>query len=130
VNPAAARAVPASAGEVENLAKNLKDVFFDFDAAVIRADEATITKDDASLLARHPEAGILVEGHCDDRGSEEYNLVLGTSRATAVKEALVRQGVDASRIKTVSYGKEKPFCAQENEECWQQNRRDHLVVQH
>jgi len=61
--------------------------------------------------------------------SEEYNLVLGTSRANAVKEELVRQGVDASRIKTVSYGKEKPFCTLENEECWQQNRRDHLVVQ-
>ncbi len=129
VNPAAAKATPTSPGEVDNFAKSLKDVFFDYDVANIRADETPVTTNDAGLLARHPEVSVLVEGHCDDRGSEEYNLVLGTSRAKAVKEALIKQGVDASRIKTVSYGKEKPFCTQENQECWQQSRRDHLVVQ-
>jgi len=129
VNPAAAQMAQPSPSEVDSLAKNLKDVFFDFNVASIRADEAPVTKNDASLLARHSEVSILVEGHCDERGSEEYNLALGASRANAVKEALIQQGVDASRINTVSYGKEKPFCTQDTEECWQQNRRDHLVVQ-
>ena len=69
-----------------------------------------------------------VEGHCDDRGSEEYNLVLGTSRANAGKEELIKQGVEAGRIKTVSYGKEKPFCTASTEDCYAQNRRGHFVM--
>jgi peptidoglycan-associated lipoprotein len=129
VNPAAAQVASASP-EDDGFASNLKDVFFDFSAANIRPDEVPVTKDDASLLAQHSGVNILIEGHCDERGSEEYNLALGESRANSVKASLIRQGVDASRIKTVSYGKEKPFCTQEKEECWQQNRRDHFVVQH
>jgi peptidoglycan-associated lipoprotein len=70
-----------------------------------------------------------VEGHCDERGSTEYNLALGDQRASAVKSALTAAGVNASRIKTISYGKEKPFCTESNEACWQQNRRGHLVYQ-
>ena len=70
-----------------------------------------------------------VEGHCDERGSTEYNLALGDQRASAVKSALTAAGVSASRIKTISYGKEKPFCTESNEACWQQNRRGHLVYQ-
>jgi peptidoglycan-associated lipoprotein len=130
VNPAAAQVAPASPSDIDSFTRGLKDVFFDFNAANIRPDEAPVTKDDASLLAQHSGVNILIEGHCDERGSEEYNLALGESRANSVKASLIRQGVDASRIKTVSYGKEKPFCTQESEECWQQNRRDHLVVQH
>lgn len=109
---------------------NLRDVFFDYDKSLIRADQAPVAQSDAGYLLQHPEAKVLIEGHCDDRGSEEYNLALGVSRATSIKEALERQGVDASRIKTVSYGKEKPFCSQDNEQCWQENRRDHFVYQH
>ncbi len=108
---------------------SIADVFFDYDKALIRSDAMPVTQNDASYLAQHPEVKVLVEGHCDDRGSTEYNLALGVSRATAVKEALKQQGVDASRIKTVSYGKEKPFCTQDNEQCWQQNRRGHIVSQ-
>ena len=129
VNPRVTATAPPAPSDANSLARNLKDVFFDFDAAAIRSDEVPATQNDARLLAQHPEVSVLVEGHCDDRGSEEYNLALGVSRATSVKEALIRQGVDAARIKTVSYGKEKPFCTQEDEACWQQNRRDHFVVQ-
>ncbi len=107
----------------------IQDVFFDYDKALIRSDAVPVTQNDAAYLVQHPDAKVLVEGHCDDRGSIEYNLALGVSRATAVKEALQRQGVDASRIKTVSFGKEKPFCTQDNEDCWQQNRRGHIVSQ-
>jgi peptidoglycan-associated lipoprotein len=129
VNAAPAKAARALPSDSDSFARNLKDVFFDFDAANIRADEAPVTKNDANLLAQHPGVNVLIEGHCDDRGSEEYNLALGVSRANSVRAALIQQGVDSGRIKTVSYGKEKPFCTQENEPCWQQNRRDHLVVQ-
>jgi peptidoglycan-associated lipoprotein len=70
---------------------------------------------------------ITIEGHCDERGSTEYNLALGDNRAGAVRTALVQGGIAADRIRTISYGKERPFCTQSNEECWQQNRRGHFV---
>jgi peptidoglycan-associated lipoprotein len=128
VNPVQTQTTPV-AKPVETQAWGVKDVFFDFDAATIRPSELAATQDNARAMAQRPEANVLIEGHCDDRGSEEYNLVLGVNRANAVKTALIQQGVDPGRIKTVSMGKEKPFCTQENEECWQQNRRDHFVVQ-
>jgi peptidoglycan-associated lipoprotein len=84
---------------------------------------------DAQFLAQHGGINITIEGHCDERGSTDYNLALGDQRAGAVKSALVSAGVNASRIKTISYGKEKPFCNESNEACWQQNRRGHLVYQ-
>lgn len=128
VNPKVAKATPVVTRD-ENLASIIKDVFFEFDKSTIREADMPVTQNDAHLLAQHPEASVLIEGHCDDRGSEEYNLALGVSRASAMKNALVQQGVDGARIKTVSFGKEKPFCTQEDESCWQQNRRDHVVVQ-
>jgi len=76
-----------------------------------------------------PVSSFLIEGHCDDRGSVEYNLALGTSRAESVKQALVQRGISAERIRTVSFGKEKPFCTQDNEQCWQQNRVGHFVFE-
>ncbi|MES2222260.1 MAG: peptidoglycan-associated lipoprotein Pal [Acidobacteriota bacterium] len=103
--------------------QNVKPVFFDYDAYTIRSDaQATITQD-ASFLQSHPTAKIVIAGYCDDRGSAEYNLALGQNRANAAKTALVQAGVDASRVRTISYGKEKQFCTEENESCWQQNRR-------
>ncbi|MGC1872361.1 MAG: OmpA family protein, partial [Acidobacteriaceae bacterium] len=84
--------------------------------------QSTITQD-ASFLQSHPNAKILIAGYCDDRGSAEYNLALGQNRANAAKTALVQAGVDASRVRTISYGKEKQFCTEQNEACWQQNRR-------
>ncbi|HEY6309003.1 MAG TPA: peptidoglycan-associated lipoprotein Pal [Candidatus Angelobacter sp.] len=125
VNPVTATAPPVTRQEL-----SIKDVFFDYDKALIRDDAQPVTQNDASYLLQHPEVSVTIEGHCDDRGSTEYNLALGASRAASVKDALQRQGVDASRLKTISYGKEKPFCNQDNEECWQENRRDHFVAQH
>jgi peptidoglycan-associated lipoprotein len=125
VNPVTAAAPPVTRQEL-----SIKDVFFDYDKALIRDDAQPVTQNDAGYLLQHPEVSVTIEGHCDDRGSTEYNLALGASRAAAVKDALQRQGVDASRLKTISYGKEKPFCTQDNEQCWQENRRDHFVSQH
>jgi peptidoglycan-associated lipoprotein len=116
---------PASSGALteSEFEQNVKPVFFDYDAYTIRSDaQATITQD-ASFLQSHPTAKILIAGYCDDRGSAEYNLALGQNRANAAKTALVQAGVDASRVRTISYGKEKQFCTEENESCWQQNRR-------
>jgi peptidoglycan-associated lipoprotein len=122
VNP-----VTATVPVVPRQELTIKDVFFDYDKAVLRDDAQPVAQNDASYLLQHPEVSVTIEGHCDDRGSTEYNLALGASRAAAVKDALQHQGVDAGRLKTISYGKEKPFCTQDNEQCWQENRRDHFV---
>ncbi|MBZ5720498.1 MAG: peptidoglycan-associated lipoprotein Pal [Acidobacteriia bacterium] len=120
---------PPSATEEELFAQNVRDVFFDYDKSDIRADQQAALQGDIDFLKQHPNINFTVQGHCDERGSTEYNLALGDSRAGAVKNALVQGGVAASRIKTISYGKEKPFCTESNEECWQQNRRGHFVYQ-
>jgi len=99
----------------------------------LRADAQRAAAANAELLkrifAQDSNFTVVIEGHCDERGSTEYNLALGDRRASAVKDALVAGGVNASRIKTISYGKEKPFCTESNEACWQQNRRGHFVYQ-
>ena len=82
-----------------------------------------------NFLRSIPDIKIMIEGHCDDRGSEEYNLALGDSRANSLKQSLEQQGVSADQLKTISYGKEKPFCTADDEQCWQQNRRDHVVLE-
>jgi peptidoglycan-associated lipoprotein len=123
VSQAAPPAASSGALTESEFEQNVKPVFFDYDAYTIRSDaQATITQD-ASFLQSHPGAKILIAGYCDDRGSAEYNLALGQNRANAAKTALVQAGVDASRVRTISYGKEKQFCTEENESCWQQNRR-------
>jgi len=109
--------------------QNIKDVYFDYDKSDIRADQQSSMQADSQFLAQHTSINITIEGHCDERGSTDYNLALGDQRASAVKNALVAAGVNASRIKTISYGKEKPFCNESNEACWQQNRRGHFVYQ-
>jgi peptidoglycan-associated lipoprotein len=124
-----AKVVAPQPSEEDLFGKNVKDVFFDFDKANIRLDQVPVTDNDANFLARHPDIKVLVEGHCDDRGSEEYNLALGINRANSLKSSLETQGVRADRINTISYGKEKPFCTLDNEQCWQQNRRDHVVFE-
>lgn len=119
----------AGPGDEEMFAQSVKDVFFDYDKYDIRPDAAEQLAANATFLAQHPNMRFLIEGHCDERGSTEYNLGLGDNRANSAKEALVRAGVSADRIKTISYGKEKPFCTESNEQCWQQNRRGHFVFQ-
>jgi len=107
--------------------QNVKDIFFDYDKYDIRADAQPTLQQDAAFLKEHPNMNFTIEGHCDDRGSTEYNLALGDNRANAAKQALVNMGVNANQIKTISFGKEKPFCTEDNEQCWQENRRDHFV---
>jgi peptidoglycan-associated lipoprotein len=109
--------------------QNMKDVYFDYDKSDIRSDQQSSLQADVAFLGQHPNFSFTVEGHCDERGSTEYNLALGDQRASAVKNALTAAGVSAGRIKTISYGKEKPFCTESNEACWQQNRRGHFVFQ-
>ncbi len=121
-------AVP-SATEAELFAQNVKDIYFDYDKYDVRAAEQGSLQGDAQFLQQHPNIHITIEGHCDERGSTEYNLALGTNRADTVKNALIQAGVGGDRIKTISYGKEKPFCTESNESCWQQNRRGHFVYE-
>jgi peptidoglycan-associated lipoprotein len=109
--------------------QNVKDVYFDYDKADVRGDQQTSVQADAQFFNQHTNMSFTIEGHCDERGSTEYNLALGDQRASAVKSALTAAGVSAGRMKTISYGKEKPFCTESNEACWQQNRRGHLVYQ-
>jgi peptidoglycan-associated lipoprotein len=118
-----------TATDEELFAQNIKDVFFDYDKYDVRADQQSALQADAQWLAQHPNVKFTIEGHCDERGSTEYNLALGDNRANTVKNALVQAGVAADRIRTISYGKEKPFCTESNEQCWQENRRAHFVYQ-
>jgi peptidoglycan-associated lipoprotein len=127
--PSAAAPAPrgptASVGERFN--REVQDAFFDFDKADIRNDaRANLTKS-ADFLRANPNVNISVEGHCDERGSAAYNLGLGDRRSNAVKDFLSSLGISSERMKTISYGKERPFCTDRSEACWQQNRRGHLV---
>jgi peptidoglycan-associated lipoprotein len=107
--------------------QNIKDVYFDYDKADIRGDQQSSIQADVAFLNQHANFNVTIEGHCDERGSTDYNLALGDQRASAVKSALTAAGLSPSRIKTISYGKEKPFCSESNEACWQQNRRGHFA---
>jgi peptidoglycan-associated lipoprotein len=118
-----------SVTDEELFAQSVKDVYFDYDKSDIRSDQQSSIQADIAFLNQHGNINVLIEGHCDERGSTEYNLALGDKRANSVKNALTAGGVNASRIKTISYGKEKPFCTESNEACWQQNRRGHFVYQ-
>jgi peptidoglycan-associated lipoprotein len=107
--------------------QEVRDAYFDYDKADLRPDaRAAITKT-ADFLKNYPQIKVRIEGHCDERGSTEYNLGLGDRRANAVKQFLVSLGISADRMEVVSFGKEKPFCTQSNEACWSQNRRGHFV---
>ena len=108
--------------------QNVKDVFYDYDSYSIRPDAQSTVQQDANYLNQHPELKVVVGGYCDERGSVEYNLALGENRANAAKQALVADGVSPDRLRTVSYGKEKQFCTEHNEACWQQNRRAAFTI--
>lgn len=109
---------------------HVQDIFFDYDKYTVRSDAQAVLAQDVTYLKAHPEAKILIGGYCDDRGSNEYNLALGQNRADAAKKALIDAGIVADRIRTVSYGKEKPFCTEATEACWQQNRRAGFTRSH
>ena len=131
VTPAPPAPPPAAAprSSIEDLfTKEVQDAFFDLDKADIRADARTALMKTGEFLRSYPQVKVTLEGHCDERGSTEYNLALGDRRAQAAKDFLVSLGVPADRMQTVSYGKERPFCMDHNEACWQQNRRAHFVL--
>ena len=118
---------PKGPSDDELFLREVRDAYFDFDKADIRPDARAALAQTADFLKGHPSIKATIEGHCDERGSTEYNLALGDRRATAVKQYLVSLGVSADRLSTVSFGKEKPFCNESSESCWQQNRRGHFV---
>jgi len=113
----------------ELFARSVQDVFFDYDSFQLRPEAQQQLAADAQFLNQKPNLRFLIEGHCDERGSIEYNLTLGDSRANAARQALAQLGVSESRMRVISYGKEKPFCTESSEACWQQNRRAHFVLQ-
>ncbi len=141
--PAPTAAAPAESGAVATAAPAstarpslkeftavaaLKDVFFEFDKYDIRAEDAKTLDANATWLKANAENLVLIEGHCDERGTNEYNLALGERRAKAAMNYLVSQGVQANRITIISYGEERPLCNEKNESCWSKNRRAHFLV--
>jgi len=138
--PAPPRAVPAPAALTEeeifqrktldqlNAERPLSDVFFDYDMSEIRADARGPLQMNADWMKKWTGTQIMLEGHSDSRGTSEYNLALGSRRANTITDYMVSLGVPTTRITVVSKGKEAPFCSDENEACWQQNRRGHFVV--
>jgi len=106
----------------------LKDAFFDFDKSNIRDDQKAALNEDVTWLKANGQAKVTVEGHCDERGTNEYNLALGERRAKAVKDYMVAAGIPADRVATISYGKERPFVLGHDESAWKWNRRGHFAV--
>ena len=111
-----------------NAEKPLQDVYFEYDKADLRDEARSALQKNAEWLKRWTGTRILLEGYCDARGTAEYNLALGDKRATAARSYLLSLGIPADRIQTVSKGKESPFCTEETESCWSQNRRGHFIV--
>jgi peptidoglycan-associated lipoprotein len=111
-------------------AQNVKDAYFDLDKSDLRDDARSALTKDAEFLRSYPQVHVSIEGHCDERGSTEYNLGLGQRRAEAAKNYLISLGITADRMETTSWGKERPACNEHTEECWQQNRRAHFVLSH
>jgi peptidoglycan-associated lipoprotein len=116
---------------IQDLLNRIQDAYFDYDKHTIRADAQKTLADDAHTLAeilkQYPDYKLTVEGYCDERGSDEYNMALGDARAKQAKEYLVNLGIPATQLKTVSYGKERPVCTEHDESCWQKNRRAHIT---
>jgi peptidoglycan-associated lipoprotein len=122
-SPPAVVAPANTMSEEEEFKANVQDIFFDYDKYDLRGQDQMTLSHDASYLASHPNLRIVIGGYCDERGSNEYNLALGQNRAELARKELINAGVAASRIRVISYGKERPFCTEPTESCWQQNRR-------
>ena len=122
----------ATRARIDQLLARIEDAYFDYDKATLRADALKALEKDSTelrnILKDYPDYKLSIEGHCDERGSAEYNIALGEKRAAAAKEYLVNVGIPSGQLNTVSYGKEKPACDQHEEGCWQKNRRIHIVA--
>ncbi|MGC9045196.1 MAG: peptidoglycan-associated lipoprotein Pal [Thermodesulfovibrio sp.] len=112
---------------VKKLQDEVRDIHFDFDKYDIKQEDIPTLKKVASILQKYPGLKVIIEGHCDERGTAEYNFALGQKRANAVKQYLITLGVPSSKMEIISYGEEKPLCNEHNESCWQKNRRAHFV---
>jgi peptidoglycan-associated lipoprotein len=126
--PTAAPAPPPAPPKEYRSNAALKQIFFAFDKSDIRPDDAKTLTASADYLKANPNQLVLIEGHCDERGTSEYNLALGERRAKAAMNFLVSRGIEASRITTISYGKERPVCTEKNESCWSKNRNDTFLT--
>ena len=124
---------PAERAVLNDRLAHLEDALFDYDKSTIRADAANALKDDVGvirgILAKDANEKLRIEGHCDERGSDEYNLALGDKRARVVEEFFRTMGIPQAQLTVISYGKEKPVCTEQTEDCWQKNRRAHVVAQ-
>jgi peptidoglycan-associated lipoprotein len=122
----------ATRRRIDELLAKISDAYFDYDQHALRPDAIKALQADSSelrnILKDYPNYNLVVEGHCDERGSAEYNLALGDARAKAAKDYLVQVGIPAPQLSVLSYGKEKPVCQDESESCWQKNRRVHIVA--
>lgn len=112
---------------LKELQTRIQDIHFDFDKYDIRDDAKPALKEVAAMLSRNKNLKVIIEGHCDERGTNEYNLGLGDRRANSAKEFLISLGIPSGKIETISYGEEKPLCEDRTEECWAKNRRAHFV---
>ena len=106
----------------------LKDIYFEFDRYDLQADARDVLKSNAEWLKQNPASSVQIEGHCDERGTAEYNLALGAKRAQAAKDYLATLGIADQRLSTISYGEELPVCREQTEDCWQKNRHDRFVI--
>ena len=128
--PVESAAPSANPSLSELFEQNVRDAFFDFNKSDIRADARENLAKTAEFLRSYKQIRVTIEGHCDERGSTEYNIGLGERRAQAAKNYLISLGISADRMDTVSWGKERPFCDEHTEQCWQENRRAHFVAAH
>ena len=130
--PSTGRTPPQVIATLNDRLAKMEDALFDYDKATIRADATTALRDDVGvirdILAAYPNQKLIIEGHADERGSEEYNLALGDRRAQSVKDFLSSMGIPTGQLTLISYGKERPVCSDENEACWQRNRRAHVTA--
>jgi peptidoglycan-associated lipoprotein len=126
--PAVIPPPPRTISDAEWFPENIQDAYFDYDSYSLRDDARQALADSARALKQRMHIRVTIEGHCDERGSEAYNIALGDKRANAARDFLVSQGIDPSRIDIVSYGEEKPFATGHDEAAWQQNRRAHVVM--
>ena len=122
----------ATRARIDELLAKIEDAYFDYDKASLRPDALKALQADSTelrdILKDYPDYKLTIEGHCDERGSAEYNVALGDKRAEAAKDYLVQVGIPAAQLNLVSYGKERPVCQEHDEACWQRNRRIHIVA--